>query len=760
MRIIRPRLAPSGWRALVLLAAAGSLLLPPTVGAERTRFWRQSSYDDFEKGTAKGVALRSDGMLVLAPRFAQFADANTAYLWALHIDSKGRLYAAGGSNAKVLRFDEKGVATTVFESQEMAAQALAIDAQDNLYVGTSPDGKVYKVTPDGKSSVLFEPKTKYIWDLAVDAAGTLYVATGDRGEVFAIGKDGKGEVYYRSEETHARSLAFDARGNLLIGTDPNGLVLRIEKTPGSPESRRAFVIYETAKKEVTSLLLDRSGNLYAASVGDKTPARGVPAPQVPQQQPQPPQQQPQATVVGAPQAQITTFVPFPPTTGGSAVYRIASDGAPEELWTSREDLVYSMALAPSGKLLLGTGNKGVVIQLEGNDVFSSLAKTASAQVTGLVQGPGGKVFVGTSNPGKIFALGADAEPEGSFASQAFDAKIFSQWGHLTWWGENGSTSGKVAFYVRTGNTSNPEKNWSDWSGPFSDAKGVPAGAPAARFAQWKAVFKAGAGESPTISWVSLAYLPKNVAPAVENIVTQNPGIRVQGFAGAPQSQQQPVQLRMPQPSGASQTGPVPPQTAPPRFEPPPQGYAQRGFRGVLWSAKDENDDEMAYTIYYRAEGERGWRILKDKLDQKFFSWDTNTMPDGAYYLKIVASDAESNPPGEGLTGERESDRFEVDNTPPTITGLQQSSGNPEVHVRFEAQDSFSNILRAEYSLNAGDWKLIFPADRTTDAPRETYEIVLRDLPPGEHTLTVRIYDQFENSVAEKLSIRTEAVKKR
>jgi len=732
------------------LCGLAALLLTGTVLAERTRFWRQSNYDEFEKGTAKGVALRSDGKLVLAPRFAAFGDANAAYLWALKVNSKGRLYAAGGSNAKVLRFDEKGAASTVFESQEMAAQAIAFDAQDNLYVGTSPDGKVYKVTPDGKSAAFFEPKTKYIWDLALDSTGTLYVATGDKGEVFSVAKDGKGQIYYKSEETHTRTLAFDAKGNLLIGTDPNGLVLRVEKGQAGPE-RRAFVVYETARKEVTALLLDRNGSVYAAAIGEKP--RTIPVPGQPQPQPPPPPQ----TAAQAAQQPITQFVPFPPTTGGSAVYVIAPDGAPDELWTSREELVYSLAMSPAGKLLLGTGNKGVVIQLEGNDVFSSLAKTASGQVTGLAQGPGGKIFVGTSNPGKVFTLGPGAEPEGTFESQAFDAKVFSEWGRLSWWGENGSTKGQVTFFVRTGNTSNPEKNWSTWSGPFSDAKGSSAAAPAARYAQWKAVFKAGPGESPMISWVNLAYLPKNVAPTVESIVVQNPGVRVLGFPGGGQPpQQQPVQLRMP----ASPNNPAGQTQPSQRFDPPPQGFVQRGYRAVLWSAKDENDDDLYYTVYYRAEGETAWKVLKDRVEQKFFSWDTNTMPDGAYYLKILASDADANPPGEGLTAERESDRFEVDNTPPTIGAMQQTAGNPEVRVRFEAQDSYSTIARAEYSVDAGEWKLIFPTDRTTDAPRETYEIVLKDLTPGEHTLTVRVYDQFENSTADKLTVKLEPAKKR
>src|ERR1700691_1155841 len=95
--------------AVCLLAASGAiggiLGLSSAANGEHTRFWRQTDYADFEKGTRKGVALRSDGWLAPAPHFAQFADPTLAYLWQVRIDSRGRLYAAGGSYAKVVRFD-------------------------------------------------------------------------------------------------------------------------------------------------------------------------------------------------------------------------------------------------------------------------------------------------------------------------------------------------------------------------------------------------------------------------------------------------------------------------------------------------------------------------------------------------------------------------------------------------------------------------------------------------------------------------------
>ena len=323
---------------------------------------------------------------------------------------------------------------------------------------------------------------------------------------------------------------------------------------------------------------------------------------------------------------------------------------------------------PNGKLLLGTGNQGAVLELEGNHIYSRLVKAASRQVTSMAAGPGGKLFLAAANPGKIFTLGPGDEPEGTFESQPFDAHIFSRWGRTEWWGQNiaparNASGARIEFYARSGNTSDPENNWSAWAGPYSNAsQGDKLDCPAARFVQWKAVLHGGAtGPAPEIDWVSVAYLPKNVAPEVTAIALQSPGVRVQGIAmmgqGPGAEPQTPVQLRMPQPpvspstsgsafAAASITS-LGTQAGPARFDAVPQGFSQKGYQAVLWTAEDANDDQLEFAIYFRGENETTWKLLKDKLDTRFYSWDTTAMPDGAYYLKIVASDAPSNPAGEG-----------------------------------------------------------------------------------------------------------------
>jgi WD40 repeat protein len=751
-------------------------LCPSPSFAEHTRRWRQSTYEEFLKGAARGVAVRSDGRLELAPKFTLLADADASYLWSVRLDAKGTLYAAGGSPAKVFRFDSNGKPSVVFDSTDLSAQSIAFDAKGALYVGTSPDGKVYRVSASGDKSVFFDPKTKYIWDLAFSPDGTLYVATGDKGQVFAVSPDGKGELFYSSDEAHIRVLAFDSSRNLIAGTEPSGRILRISHSASTKSAKNSkdsaaakaegFVLYETSKREVTSLAVSADGAIYASAIGEKQRAGQAPGAII---------TTPQATtniitggVITPGQAQPQqAFVPFPPLLS-SSIYRISSDGAPEELWSSREDVVYALGLASDGRLLAGTGNSGALLAVDGHGVFAHLAKSGTAQITAIARNSSGKVFLCTANPGKVFSVGPEYEAEGTFESRSFDAQLFSHWGRIEWWSPPPSPAAKssalsseprVEFFVRSGNTEDPGREWSRWFGPYTKSSAA-IEAPSARFVQWKAIIHDGR-PGDGIDWVSLAYLPRNVAPAIDGIAVQDPGVRAQSQAGISSSQPAPVTLKMPPSPNVS--GVVITQSGtPPRFEQPPQGTQQKGYQSVFWTAHDDNDDELRYAVYFRGENEHEWKLLKDNLDQKFYSWDTTTLPDGAYYLKIAATDAPSNPPALALKTERESERFEVDNTPPVVEDLRvgpasgkMSGGHP---ASFTARDASSSIERAQYSLDGGDWVLVTPTTGISDALVEHYDLGLPALAPGEHTIAVRAYDRFENVGSAKITFTVPAAK--
>jgi Bacterial Ig domain len=172
---------------------------------------------------------------------------------------------------------------------------------------------------------------------------------------------------------------------------------------------------------------------------------------------------------------------------------------------------------------------------------------------------------------------------------------------------------------------------------------------------------------------------------------------------------------------------------------------QKGYQTVVWTAHDDNEDELKYGVYFRGEGEKEWKLLKDNLEQKFYSFDTTTLADGAYYLKIVASDAASNAPDKALRTERESERFEVDNTPPVVGKIEFSfASNYALQLKFTASDAGSNIERAQYSVDGGEWLLIAPKAGISDGKQESYQFTVNGLKAGEHTIAVRVYDRFEN----------------
>ncbi len=761
---------------LVAITAVAAL----AAHAEHTRRWKQSTYEDFLKGTTHGVAVRSDGRLELAPKFTQLADADASYLWAIRLDASGTPYAAGGSPAKVIRLDANGKAATVFQSTDLSAQTIAFDAKGTLYVGTSPDGKVYKVSSSGEKAVFFEPKTKYIWDLAFAPDGTLYVATGDKGQIFSVAPDGKGELFYSSDEAHIRVLAFDAKGNLIAGTEPSGRILRLTKKSAKPAANEAaadgFVLYETPKREVTALTVDADGTIYASAIGERQHNAVVSGVATAGSQGVTITNSGNVTVVGTTpamaQATAQAFGFAPQISGG--IYKIAANGAPEELWTSREDVVYALGIGQDGRLLAGTGNSGALLAVDGRGVFAQLAKAGSSQITGIARNSAGKIFLCTANPGKLVSLGPEYEPEGTYESRSFDAQLFSQWGRIEWWSPPVTLNSKAAssdqprleIYVRSGNTEDPGKEWSRWLGPYTKP-GAPIEAPSARFVQWKAVIHDGR-PGDGIDWVSVAYLPKNVAPIIDGIALQEPGIKVQGVQLGTGSQPQPVNLKMPPSPGIS--GVIQSQnisTSSAKFDPPPQGFSQKGFQSVIWSAHDENDDDLRYAVYFRGEGENEWKLLKDNLDQRFYSFDTTSFADGAYYLRIVASDAASNDAARALTTEKESERFEVDNTPPVIEDLRagppsgpssekKTSGG--IPLSFAARDSATAIEKAEYSVDGSEWKLLAPESDISDSPLERYHFGVAALVPGEHTVAVRAYDHFQNVGSAKITFQVPPVK--
>ena len=730
------------------MTAGCSILLGGLGHAETTKTWNQTTFAHFEKGRAAGISIRSDGKLLLAPQLRELHKAPSSYFQAMAVDSRGNLYAGTGPEAKVLRVTPEGETSTLFETEAVEIHALAVGPDDNVYAAASPEAKVFKIDADGNASVFFDPDIDYIWDMAFDADGNLFLACGSKGRIFRVPPSGEGALYFDTEQTHVRSISVTDDGTLVVGTDPGGLILRVSRDSADAEPR-GFVLYQSAKKEITALVRAPDGTIYAAGVGNrKAAARPPPPPAVPA-----PAATPAPGAALMPGTVTVTAQPRPsaPTaaaaktkiTGGSEVYRIRPDGQPEVVWRSGKDIVYALALDPAGRLLIGSGDQGRLLRLDSETVWSLVLATPSKQITALTAGPDGRLFAATGNIGALYELGPDTAEEGTFTSEPFDAKIFSEWGRIEWRGVNAGSAG-IAVSTRGGNLRGTARNWSEWSAPISESDGGPAGSPASRFVQWRATFKPTAeGDSPLLESVRLYYLPNNIAPRLTHLRMVGPNLRF-----VTPSKPNVVRNRNLPPLGAK--APAKPAARPTK---PHTVTSENGHIGARWAARDANQDKLMYRLEIRGESESEWKVLEDDLESDYHSWDSTAFADGFYRVRVTVSDRLSNPRGQAMTDTRVGEPFLIDNSAPTLSNLSAERVDTRLRVQLDAADDGSKIRRAEYSIDGGEWTAVIPTTRLFDSGRLSFDFETAEVDNSEHTVAVRVRDSRGNIAAGKAVVR-------
>jgi hypothetical protein len=170
---------------------------------------------------------------------------------------------------------------------------------------------------------------------------------------------------------------------------------------------------------------------------------------------------------------------------------------------------------------------------------------------------------------------------------------------------------------------------------------------------------------------------------------------------------------------------------------------QKGLQTFVWKAEDDNDDKLQYDVLYRREGETAWKPLHRGLWDAIFVWDTTSVPDGTYFIKVAASDAPSNSPGAALVGELESVSFDIDNTPPRIDVRPVTRAAGKVTIGFAVVDAQSPVQRVEFSLDASRWRVVYPKDGIPDSRREDFEVSLDENEAGRAVI-IRATDAMNN----------------
>jgi sugar lactone lactonase YvrE len=682
--------------------------------------WSINSRKDVVKGDARGISINDNGSITLAPKLFEVFDTEQPFVWSSAIDPAGNVYLGTGGDGKIFKVDASGKGTLFYDSAELNVSALAVASDGTVYAGTSPDGKIYRISSNGNASVYFEPKEKYIWSLAVLSDGSLAIGTGENGKIYKVksaNANPANSLLFDTSETHIISLATDKNGNLYAGTDSEGLVLRFS-ADGKP-----FALLDSPLREIHELAVGVDGSVYVLVLSESASTKETKTDEK--------KAEIKTVSVEKTNANATPTEQksrYDLTSAKSAVYRILPDGSNDIIWKSDEITAFAIYGHLTGNgVLIGTSDKGRIYSVRNDGQETLVLQTDEEQVS-TIKTNGTRLFATSSNQGKLFRFGGENVAEGIFESPVLDAKSVSNWGTI-WW----RSSGDVKIQTRSGNTASPNESWTDWSNAYTNPKGAKITSPKAQFLQWRAVLKNSATEA-VLNEVNASFLQLNIPPEVLSIEVLPANI---GLAPNPSVPVDPnIEALGLDPAEFGIV--IPP--------PVPRKVFQSGAKSLQWNAEDRNGDNLRYSIYYREVGESNFKLLRENVEEPFYTIDGLALADGRYIFKVVANDSLSNPASLALTGERISEPFDIDNTAPTVSvvGTPQVNGE-SVRVVFEAKENSSFIKRAEYNINGGKWKTVYSDDGISDSQNERYTVNVNLKDSGEYTIALRVFDSSGNA---------------
>lgn len=708
---------------LLLLGASTAWCVP-------VEKWVQTTRTDFQNGKAKGTAVLALGQVTLAPQLKPLMAKTVPHVWHVAADERGTLYVAAGLPARVLRVRD-GKTDDFFTAPataDLEILSVAVGPKGNVYAAAAPSGALYRIGRDGKAAKLYAGPDPYIWAMAVAPDGSVLAATGPHGKLLKIAPDGKATTRLQADAKHILCLHRMADGSAYAGTDAKGLVYHVQaKGP-------ARVVYDAAESDVRALAQDAQGNVYFATAATSA----APAPSSTPTSTSPGIRIVRSSTPSAPRPATVPSAPGSSMKATNSIYRLAPDGTVTKLVSAPGVAYYALAWH-QGRLYAGTGNDGKLFRVDGRTAVQ-LADLDESQVMAFAAA-GGKLVMATANPGQVYQMTAPHVASGTMTSEVYDTTSQSQWGQIAW--QAAAPKGaKVTLATRTGNTSRPDASWTPWSGEYTKPGGQAVVSPTARFIQYRATLASAGSAAPVLDEVVIAYARANEAPQVTAVkIGKPPKPRTSvssaqpGQSGTTSSSPNGHSVNTRKQSVASQTGPA----------------AER-IR-IAWSASDANKDGLYFSVCFRGEDETTWKTIRDRLTTSYVDWDTEAVPDGLYRFRVVASDARTNPPERALEGQLITEAFVVDNTPPAVSPVKANvARDRSASVAVSVADKTSRIDAAEYSVDAGNWTPLVPADGIFDAATEAIEFKTKALDPGEHTIVVRARDEAGNSGAAKAVI--------
>jgi hypothetical protein len=687
-----------------ILASAG-LLVASVALATTTRFFRQTTAKDFEEGEATSSMVLPTGEVVPGMKAKRLA-LDAAFAWCVALSPDGRTaYFGTGDQGRIYAVSVAASAGEANKVAEIAAPwvtALSARSDASLLAGSTPGGRIFAVdVKSGAARPFAKLPAEHVWALLSDAKGAkTYAATGIPGQVFVIDAQGKERLLWDSGDKHVLALALGDKGVLLAGTADEAILYRIH-----PDGH-AEALHDFEANEIRAIARAAGATYLAVNAFDR-PSEALATP-----------------VPGAQPGKGTKLPPGPAPASGAlprtdqvkahaAVYRLDDDGSIEQVLALADGYFTALLAGPGGQVYAASGTQGKIHRISPDRTAALAIDLPERQALSLVSTSEG-FLVGTGDVGAIFRVRPAAASEASYLSRVLDAEGPARWGFVHWAG-----SDDLIFETRAGNTAKPDKSWSNWRKLESvshsgwQGQGKVAGEQA-RYLQYRVGLP---NQSSVLREALTYYVPHNQRARVTEVYLADaaPVPAVLGAGGA----------------GGS--------TAPP----PTSTRSHSSVLKLRWKVENPDNDELIYRLWFRQESETVWRPLggPDPLGKPEYDWNTDSVPDGRYLIRVWASDEKVTAKDRALDFTFVSPSFLVDNTRPVVADLQARL--PRVTGRVH--DAASVISQIEFSIDGNDWRPVLADDGILDQTTEAFSIRLPpSLPPGPHIITVRAWDSADN----------------
>ena len=672
-------------RLNLTIALTFTLLISTRVLAGGTRIWEMAGFNELEKGELEGTTLSNRGVVTVGLDTTKLDMDEVGAVWTSQKDRHGDIYLGTGYDGKIYRKRGSEI-SLIAETKQLAVTALAFDQRGNLYIAALPDPIIWRIDAPSKKKGPMKPEkwatlpedSEHVFALVFSRDyKTLFAGTGPEGIVFAIGQDKKPQVYLDSEEEHILCLAVDQKGALLAGTSPSSRLLRISG-PG-----RAVALADFESTEVKAIAVGKH-EIFVGVNEFKSP------PKVPKKP-----------------TLLTQNTKTPASvTGDGAIFSIDESGQQSELWKEKKSHVVSLVISKKGTLYAGLGADGKVISIDTDLNIRTELDLKERQVMTLVVDDILQ-FAATGDAGAAYEVFRANPKDATYLSPILDAEANATFGRADWIGQ-----GNFTVQSRTGNTIAPDNRWSPWSKSIKNGEAI--ASPRGRYLQLRFTFREAKGEE--LISAQVAYKPQNQKAHITEFDPGSP---------------------FPKPSSSDENLSDRTIASRPDFDADPE-------LSLKWKVNNPDDDELRYRLWYRAVGTRLWRpVLKEDhvLESTRYTWDTTSIPEGTYQIKLTAEDSIQNDPREVLSDTYVSVPIDIDNNPPTIRNLAIKNGK----ISGSAADGYSKIGAVELSIDNGPWIPIYPEDGLYDEKTEPFALPLpKTGTTGPHAAAVRTFDRRGN----------------